>query len=126
MEHIDENPQFAKSFRPMPEAQLKEMADRVSTATKARQYHRFVDKALEKARKEEFGVIVMKASRGLQNPFRRSNLVRDRVEALDALVPSEDLTPFQKAFKWVLANEELQARPSTCRTQSRLPTGHYR
>jgi predicted aldo/keto reductase-like oxidoreductase len=69
--------------------------------------HRYVDEALEKAREADFGVIVMKASRGLQNPFRRSNLVQDRVKTINELVPGEDLTPFQKAFQWVLANKNI-------------------
>ncbi len=46
---------------------------------------------------------------GLQNPFRRSRPVPDRIKAIDALIPGDDLTPFQKAFKWVLANENISS-----------------
>jgi len=69
--------------------------------------HRFVDAALEKAREADFGVTVMKASRGIQNPFQRSRLVTGRVKAVNELVPGEDLSPFQKGFKWVLGNENI-------------------
>ena len=39
--------------------------------------HRFVDEALRMAREKDFGVIVMKVSRGLQNPFLVDVLVAD-------------------------------------------------
>ncbi|MCP5115245.1 MAG: aldo/keto reductase [bacterium] len=68
--------------------------------------HRYVEAAIDKARKADFGVLAMKASRILQNPFRASRLVRDRVSALHQLVPGK-LTPFQKGFQWALANKKL-------------------
>ncbi len=68
--------------------------------------HRFVEKALEQAREADFGVVVMKASRGLQNPFRRTSLVRERVKQIDEMIPG-DLSPFQKAFQFVLDNPNV-------------------
>ncbi len=69
--------------------------------------HGYVDDALEKARQADFGVLAMKASRVLQNPFQRSRLVADRVQALHEVIPEDGLTPFQKGFKWALANKKI-------------------
>ncbi|MDH4179451.1 MAG: aldo/keto reductase [Armatimonadota bacterium] len=69
--------------------------------------HRPIDPVLEKARKADFGVLAMKASRVLQNPFQRSRLLPDRVRTIHELMPGDDLTPFQKGFKWALANDRL-------------------
>lgn len=69
--------------------------------------HGFIDDVLEKARQADFGVLAMKASRVLQNPFQRSRLIEGRVGAIHKIVPGDDLTPFQKGFKWALANEKL-------------------
>ena len=70
--------------------------------------HSFVDAALERAEKEDFGVVAMKASRVLQNPFQRSRVVKDRVDELNRIMPGDDLTVFQKGFKWALANPKLK------------------
>jgi len=71
--------------------------------------HSFVDDALARAEKEDFGVVAMKASRVLQNPFQRSRLVKARVDAVNELMPGDDLTPFQKGFKWALARKRIKS-----------------
>jgi predicted aldo/keto reductase-like oxidoreductase len=67
---------------------------------------KWVDPVLEKAKKADFGVMCMKASRVLQNPFNRRETQPDRVKALNALVPG-DMTIFQKGFHWALQNPNL-------------------
>ena len=69
--------------------------------------HSYVDPVLEKARKADFGVLAMKASRVLENPFRRSSLVEHRVKTINEMIPGNDLTPYQKGFQWALANDKL-------------------
>jgi aryl-alcohol dehydrogenase-like predicted oxidoreductase len=69
--------------------------------------HSFVDDAIDRAVKADLGVLVMKASRILQNPFQRSRLVPDRVQKLNEIMPGDDLTPFQKGLKWVLKNPKV-------------------
>jgi aryl-alcohol dehydrogenase-like predicted oxidoreductase len=68
--------------------------------------HRWVDPVLEKAKKADFGVMAMKASRVIQNPFNRRETQPARVKALNALVPG-DMTVFQKGFHWALQNPNL-------------------
>jgi aryl-alcohol dehydrogenase-like predicted oxidoreductase len=68
--------------------------------------HRWLAPVMEKAKKADFGVICMKASRVLQNPVNRRQLIQDRVKALDALVPG-DMPPFQKGFWWAMQNPNL-------------------
>ena len=68
--------------------------------------HKWVGPVIEKAKKADFGVLSMKASRGLQNAYNRRQLLPDRVKRLDAAVPG-NLTPFQKGFTWVLQNPNL-------------------
>lgn len=68
--------------------------------------HRWVNPVLEKAKKADFGVMAMKASRVVQNPFNRRQTIADRVKALDQLVPG-DMTVFQKGFHWALQNPNL-------------------
>jgi aryl-alcohol dehydrogenase-like predicted oxidoreductase len=68
--------------------------------------HTWVDPILEKAKKADFGVMAMKASRVIQNPFNRRETQPDRVKALNALVPG-DMTVFQKGFHWALQNPNL-------------------
>lgn len=68
--------------------------------------HRWVNPVLEKAKKSDFGVMAMKSSRVLQNPFNRRETRADRVKALDALVPGS-MTMFQKGFHWALQNQNL-------------------
>ena len=67
---------------------------------------RWVDPVLEKAKKADFGVMAMKASRVVQNPFNRRQTIPERVKALNQLVPG-DMTIFQKGFHWVLQNPNL-------------------
>jgi predicted aldo/keto reductase-like oxidoreductase len=68
--------------------------------------HQRVNPVLEKAKKADFGVMCMKASRVLQNPFNRRETLPDRVKALDALVPG-NMTIFQKGFYYALQNPNL-------------------
>jgi len=68
--------------------------------------HRWVNPVLEKAKKADFGVMAMKASRVVQNPFNRRQTIPERVKALDQLVPG-DMTIFQKGFHWALQNPNL-------------------
>jgi aryl-alcohol dehydrogenase-like predicted oxidoreductase len=68
--------------------------------------HKWVDPVLEKAKKADFGVMAMKASRVIQNPFNRRETQPARVKALNALVPG-DMTVFQKGFHWALQNPNL-------------------
>ena len=67
---------------------------------------KWVDPVLEKAKKADFGVMAMKSSRVLQNPFNRRQMLPERVKALNALVPG-DMTAFQKGFHWALQNPNL-------------------
>ncbi len=68
--------------------------------------YKWVDPVLEKAKKADFGVMAMKSSRVLQNPFNRREMQPERVKALNALVPG-DMTVFQKGFHWALQNPNL-------------------
>ncbi len=68
--------------------------------------HRWLDPVLEKAKKADIGIMAMKASRFLQNPFNRRQTIPDRVKALQAAVPG-DMTIFQKGFHWALQNPNL-------------------
>jgi aryl-alcohol dehydrogenase-like predicted oxidoreductase len=73
-------------------------------------YHFLNDKwvgpVIEKAKKADFGVLAMKASRVVQNPFNRRQTIPERVKALHRLVPG-DMTVFQKGFHWALQNPNL-------------------
>jgi aryl-alcohol dehydrogenase-like predicted oxidoreductase len=68
--------------------------------------HKWVGPVLEKAKKADFGVMAMKSSRVVQNPFNRRQTIPERVKALDSLVPG-NMTIFQKGFHWVLQNPNL-------------------
>lgn len=68
--------------------------------------HRWVNPVLEKAKKADFGVLAMKSSRVIQNPYNRRQTIPERVKALDQLVPG-NLTIFQKGFHWALQNPNL-------------------
>jgi predicted aldo/keto reductase-like oxidoreductase len=68
--------------------------------------HKRVDPVIEKAKKADFGVLCMKASRALQNGLNRREMVPERVKALEALVPG-NMTLFQKGFHWALQNPNL-------------------
>lgn len=68
--------------------------------------HKWVAPVLEKAKKADFGVLAMKASRVIQNPFNRRQTIPARAKALDELVPG-NMTLFQKGFHWALQNPNL-------------------
>jgi aryl-alcohol dehydrogenase-like predicted oxidoreductase len=68
--------------------------------------HAWLDPVLERAKKADVGVLAMKASRYLQNPFNRRQTNPERVKALQAAVPGE-MTIFQKGFHWALQNPNL-------------------
>lgn len=68
--------------------------------------HKWLGPVLEKAKKADFGVMAMKASRVIQNPFNRRQNIPERVKALEALMPG-DMTIFQKGFRWALQNPNL-------------------
>lgn len=71
--------------------------------------HRFVDQALERARKNDFGVIAMKAARPLF-PGRKTPVPVDpkRLKLIEDAVPGPLKIP-QKAYTWVLRNPNLSA-----------------
>jgi aryl-alcohol dehydrogenase-like predicted oxidoreductase len=68
--------------------------------------HKWVGPVLEKARKADFGVLAMKASRVIQNPFNRRQTIPERVKQLESTVPG-NMTTFQKGFHWALQNPNL-------------------
>lgn len=68
--------------------------------------HPWMDPVLEKAKQADMGIMAMKASRFLQNPFNRRQTIPGRVKALQAAVPG-DMTIFQKGFHWALQNPNL-------------------
>jgi predicted aldo/keto reductase-like oxidoreductase len=68
--------------------------------------HKRVAPVIEKAKKADFGVLAMKASRVIQNPYNRRENIPERVKALNELVPG-DLTVFQKGFRFALGNPNL-------------------
>ena len=70
--------------------------------------HKWLGPVIEKAKKADFGVLCMKASRVLQNPVNRRQFIPERVKALEALVPG-NMTLFQKGFHWALQNPNLSA-----------------
>jgi aryl-alcohol dehydrogenase-like predicted oxidoreductase len=70
--------------------------------------HKWVGPVLEKAKKADFGVMAMKASRVIQNPFNRRQTIPERVKALESAVPG-NMTTFQKGFHWVLQNPNLSS-----------------
>jgi predicted aldo/keto reductase-like oxidoreductase len=67
---------------------------------------KWVEPVLEKAKKADYGVMIMKASRVVQNPFNRRQTIPERASALDKLVPG-NATLFQKGFQWVLGNPNV-------------------
>lgn len=68
--------------------------------------HKWVGPVLEKAKKADFGVMAMKASRVIQNPYNRRQTIPARASALDKLVEGK-MTLFQKGFHWALQNPNL-------------------
>ncbi len=82
--------------------------------------HHYVDQALENAKKNNFGVIAMKAARPVHNG--RNNGTQDdpvRVEKIQKAVPGELKTP-QKAYLWVLRNPNLSATISEMDTLEKM------
>ncbi len=69
--------------------------------------HRWVGPVLEKARKADFGVMSMKASRVILNPMNRRQTNPERVKAVNELVPGSHMNAHQKAFWWALQNPNL-------------------
>jgi aryl-alcohol dehydrogenase-like predicted oxidoreductase len=68
--------------------------------------HKWLGQVIEKAKKADFGVMCMKASRVLQNPVNRRQMIPERVRVLESLVPGR-MTLFQKGFHWALQNPNL-------------------
>ena len=68
--------------------------------------HKWLDPVIERAGKANVGIMAMKASRFLQNPYNRRQTQPDRVKLLNAAVPG-DMTIFQKGFHWVLQNPNV-------------------
>jgi predicted aldo/keto reductase-like oxidoreductase len=66
-----------------------------------------VDAVIEKAKKADFGVLGMKASRVLQNPYNRRELIPERLAAVNKVLPGDRMTPFQKGFHLALQNRNL-------------------
>jgi len=69
--------------------------------------HRWVGPVLEKAKKADFGVMSMKASRVILNPMNRRQTNPERVKAINDLVPGDHMNAHQKAFWWALQNPNL-------------------
>lgn len=67
---------------------------------------KWVDPVIEKAKKADYGVMAMKASRVIQNPYNRRQTIPERAAALDKAVPGK-MTLFQKGFHWALQNPNL-------------------
>jgi predicted aldo/keto reductase-like oxidoreductase len=67
---------------------------------------KWVDPILEKAKKADYGVMAMKASRVIQNPFNRRQMIPERAAALEKAVPGK-MTLFQKGFHWALQSKNL-------------------
>ena len=66
-----------------------------------------VDPVIEKAKKADFGVLCMKASRVLQNPYNRREMIPDRVALLNKLIPGVKLTRILKGVSYALQNKNL-------------------
>jgi len=69
--------------------------------------HRWVGPMLEKAKKADFGVMSMKASRVILNPMNRRQTNPERVKAINDLVPGDHMNAHQKGFWWTLQNPNL-------------------
>jgi aryl-alcohol dehydrogenase-like predicted oxidoreductase len=70
--------------------------------------HPFVKPALERAKKEDFGVIAMKAARPVYSEGNRRPPKPERVEKINNAVADDVKIP-QKAYLFVLRNENLSA-----------------
>jgi aryl-alcohol dehydrogenase-like predicted oxidoreductase len=69
---------------------------------------RYLEPALEEARKNDFGVVAMKVAQAVYQPDRSTNAYPERLALLDRMVPGE-LNPHQKAYTFGLANPNLSA-----------------
>jgi len=89
--------------------------------------HRFVDKAIERARKNDFGVIAMKAARPVYAGEDREPADPRRVKLIEEAVPGSLKIP-QKAYSWVLRNPNLTAAiadmESAEHVRDDVPLGH--
>jgi predicted aldo/keto reductase-like oxidoreductase len=70
--------------------------------------HAHVAPALEEAKKADFGVIAMKVAQAVFEPNRDATPRPERVALLEQTVPG-DLSIFQKAYRFGLANPNLSA-----------------
>ena len=68
--------------------------------------HSYVDDAVARASKADFGVIAMKVARPVHPGTRAAD--PDRLKLIDAAVPG-GLKPAQKAYVWALRNPNISA-----------------
>jgi aryl-alcohol dehydrogenase-like predicted oxidoreductase len=69
---------------------------------------RYVEPALEEAKKKDFGVVAMKVAQAVFQPDRSTNSYPERLALLDRMVPG-DMSPYRKAYTFGLANPNLSA-----------------
>jgi aryl-alcohol dehydrogenase-like predicted oxidoreductase len=69
----------------------------------------FLEPALEEARRADLGVVAMKLAQAVYDPDRSTNPRAERMALLDRLVPGEGQSPYQKAYRFGLANPNLSA-----------------
>jgi aryl-alcohol dehydrogenase-like predicted oxidoreductase len=69
---------------------------------------RYVEPALEEARKKDVGVVAMKVAQAVFQPDRSTNSYPERMALLDRMVPGQ-MSPYQKAYTFGLANPNLTA-----------------
>jgi aryl-alcohol dehydrogenase-like predicted oxidoreductase len=69
---------------------------------------RYVEPALEEAKKKDFGVVAMKVAQAVYQPDRSTSPFPERVALLDRMVPGE-LNAYQKAYTFGLSNPNLSA-----------------
>lgn len=72
--------------------------------------HKYVDKALDKAAKADFGVIAMKAARPVypNRPRSENKVAPEWLDRLNQAVPGEMKVPL-KAYTWVLRDRRISA-----------------
>jgi aryl-alcohol dehydrogenase-like predicted oxidoreductase len=69
---------------------------------------RYVEPALEEAKKKDFGVVAMKVAQAVFQPDRSTNPYPERMALLDRMVPGA-LNRYQKAYTFGLSNPNLTA-----------------
>jgi aryl-alcohol dehydrogenase-like predicted oxidoreductase len=69
---------------------------------------RYLEPALEEAKKKDFGVVAMKVAQAVYQPDRSTSPYAERLALLDRMVPGE-LNPHQKAYTFGLSNPNLSA-----------------